>query len=206
MSKINKLLEKLGKYQKSGKGFRVACPVHGGKGATLSVTPKDGDYIVAHCFSCGAGGPEVCEVLNLPISILFPDGEYKPPAISKEMRAQNIEDALFMQLAKDADKLTLSENRLARKSKERLIGYKAKAQEAEVEHAPVNHPALKLYSADYGQAMEDSPALRDAIVDATWEGIEARAKRDDFSSENRLVASETRLPTKKDLEDWLFSL
>lgn len=209
MSKINQLLEKLGKHQKSGKGYRTACPVHGSKGATLSVTPKDKDYIVAHCFSCGAGGPEVCEVLGLPISILFPDDEYKPPEITKDMKRQNIEDAFFSQFAK-GQKLSLNDTRTLRKASERLKGFDIKSEQAGEEYPPVDHPALKLYSVDYGEAVEKSGALREELVENHWRGVEERVRHDDLSSENRFTTSETILPTsetrltkKNEIEDWL---
>jgi hypothetical protein len=206
MSKINEILSKLNKPRKAGKGYRAPCPVHGGKGDTMSITEKDGGYIVANCFSCGAGGPELCEVLGLPLSLIFPDDDYRPCEITKDMRAKNIEDAFFKMIATKERKLNLEDSRSLRRVNESLKGYKIKADQAGIDHVSEDHPALKLYSVDYGEAVKDSPALRDALVDATWDGIEARAKADDFSSENRFSASENRLTTKQEIEDWLFKI
>ena len=213
MSKINEILVKLNKPRKAGKGYRAPCPVHGGFFDNLSVTEKDGGYIVANCFSCGAGGPELCEALGLPLSLIFPDDDYRPPEVTKDMRVKTIEDAIFKMLASSDSKLNLSQKRRLRKVHESLKGYHIKAEQAGIEHAPEDHPALKLYSVEYGEAMKDSPALRDALVDATWDGIEARAKTDDFTSENRFSTSENRfstsenrLTTKQEIEDWLFKI
>lgn len=171
-AKFEQLASQLDKLAKSGNGWRARCPVHGSKGLTLSVTEKDGGYIVAHCFSCGASGPDVVKSLNLPVSLLFPDDNYTPPVISRDMRRRNIEDGLILQMSGQAK--TLDETRTVNKSRERAKGYQIKAEEAEVESQPLEHKALQPFKEKYGQALRQSPALRDEIVENFWDGIAKR--------------------------------
>ena len=171
-AKFDQFTQKLEKLAKSGQGYRARCPVHGSKGLTLSVTPKEGGYIVAHCFSCGAGGPEVANALGLPISILFPDDDYLPPVITKEMRRKNIEDGLILQMSGQAK--TLEDTRTVNKARERAKGYSVKEEESETESQPLQHKALDPFKQKYGEALRKSPALRDEIVENFWDGIAKR--------------------------------
>lgn len=171
-AKFEQLAGQLEKLSKSGNGWRARCPVHGSKGLTLSVTEKDGGYIVAHCFSCGASGPDVVKALNLPISLLFPDDDYVPPVISREMKRKNIEDGLILQMSVQAK--TLDETRTVNKSKERAKGYQVKVEESESYSEPLEHKALQPFKEKYSEALRQSPALRDEIVENFWDGIAKR--------------------------------
>lgn len=170
--KVDQIIQKLDSVRKSGHGYRARCPVHGSKGQTLSVTEKDGGYIVAHCFSCGAGGVELVEALGLPISILFPEDNYIPPIITKTMRSENIFDGIVLQMAEQAD--SLDDRRTVNKSRERVKGFKVKAEEALVSFTYSSHPALKPFETIFSTAIQESPALRDKIVNNFWDGIAER--------------------------------
>lgn len=170
--KIEQILQKLDSVKKAGQGYRAKCPVHGSKGQTLSITQKEGDYIVANCFSCGANGPELVEAIGLPVSILFPDDGYIPPVITKKMRSENIFDGIVQQMSDQAN--SLEDARLVRKAKERSQGFELKAKQAEVEFAPESHPALKPFETRFDTAIKKSPALRDEIVEGHWDGIAQR--------------------------------
>lgn len=172
-AKFEQLVGNLDKLSKSGQGWRARCPVHGSKGLTLSVTEKDGGYIVAHCFSCGASGPDVVKALNLPISLLFPDDNYVPPVVSRDMKRKNIEDGLILQMSAQAK--TLDETRTVNKARERVKGFDQK-MDAVGEDVPTDHPALKPFETIFGTALEKSPALRESIIDGHWEGVAARAE------------------------------
>lgn len=172
-AKFEQLVSMLEKPARSGGSCRARCPVHNSKGQTLSVTDKSGGYIVAHCFSCGAGGPDVVKALGLPISILFPDDDYKPPVITKRMREDNILDALTVQFSGKPE--TLADSRQKIKATERLKGYAIKAEEVGENAPPIDHPALNDFREHYDEALRQSPALRKEIVDSHWEGIAQRA-------------------------------
>ncbi len=172
--KIEQILQKLDSVKKSGQGYRAKCPVHGSKGQTLSVTPKDGDYIVANCFSCGANGPELMEAIGLPVALLFPDDGYIPPTITRKMRSENIFDGIVKQMSDQAE--SLEDNRTVNKSLERVKGFNAKAKAAEVEFPPVTHPAVKPFETRFSTAVRESGALRDEIVENHWEGVAIRAE------------------------------
>ena len=125
------------------------------------------------------------------------------------MKRKNIEDAFFSQFAK-GQKLSLNDTRRLRKANERLKGFDIKSEQAGEEYPPADHPALKLYSVEYGEAVEKSGALREELVENHWRGVEERVRHDDLSSENRFTTSETILPTsetrltkKNEIEDWL---
>ena len=178
--KIEQILQKLDSVKKAGQGYRAKCPVHGSKGQTLSITQKDGDYIVANCFSCGANGPELVEAIDLPVSILFPDDGYIPPMVTNKMRSENIFDGIVQQLSDQAE--SLEDTRLVNKARERSKGFELKAKQAEVEFAPEHHPALKPFETIFDTAIKKSPALRDEIVDSHWDGV---AKRNEMWLKNQ---------------------
>ena len=58
------LLPHLKKHKPSGSGYVAICPCHPDKDPSLSVGEKDGK-LLAHCFACGAGLPEVLDALGL---------------------------------------------------------------------------------------------------------------------------------------------
>lgn len=174
--KLQSVVNRLEKPKATANGYRARCPVHGSKGQTLSITAKDGGYIVAHCFSCGAGGPELMQALSLPIGILFPETtEYAPPTITKQMKTDNARDGIIMQYAQETPPETLADNRQVTKARERVKGYFTKAEQANHESPPISHPALADF-AQYRKALEAAPALREQIVEAHWDGVAARAE------------------------------
>ena len=173
-AKFEQIASLLDKVSRSGHGLRARCPVHGSKGLTLSVTEKDGGYIVANCFSCGANGPELMKALGLPLSVIFPDDDYKLPVVSREMKRKNIEDGLILQMSAQAE--TLEETRTVNKAKERAKGYDQKLEQTG-DSVPRNHPALTPFETIFSTALDKSPALRESIIDNHWEGVAARAER-----------------------------
>jgi hypothetical protein len=176
MDKFESLINRLEKPKRNGFNVRARCPVHGSKGQTLSVTAKDGGYIVAHCFACGAGGPELVEALGLPVSILFPeDREYVRPSISRDMRRANIEDGLTIQMSKESE--TLEQVRQIAKARERVRGYEMKLKEVEQASPSIDHPALAPFRSHFAEALTHSSALRSELVDAFWQGVKDRADR-----------------------------
>lgn len=176
MEKIETIITRLEKPIKNANGYRARCPVHGSKGQTLSVTAKAGGYIVSHCFSCGAGGPELVKALDLPVSILFPETiEYVPPVISQQMKAQNILDGFILQYAQESPPESLADIREVTKARERVKGYFTKAERANHESPPISHPVFADFPL-YRKALEISPALREKILAAHWDGVAARAK------------------------------
>jgi hypothetical protein len=176
MDKFESLINRLEKPKRNGFNVRSRCPVHGSKGQTLSVTAKDGGYIVAHCFACGAGGPELVEAVGLPISILFPeDREFFRPSINRDMRRANIEDGLMLQMSKESE--TLEQVRQIAKARERVRGYEIKLKEAEEVSPSIDHPALAPFRSHFAEALNESSALRSELVEAFWQGVKDRANR-----------------------------
>lgn len=172
--KFEQIISKLEKVSRTGRGVKARCPVHGSKGQTLGVTEKDGGYIVANCFSCGAKGIELVNALGLPTSLLFPEDNYIPPVISREMKRKNIEDGLILQMSAQAK--TLDETRTVNKSRERVKGYDHKLQEVD-QQVPRHHPALYPFKTIFSMALDKSSALREEIINSHWDGVAARAER-----------------------------
>lgn len=191
MGKFDDLISRLDKVKRSGFSVRARCPVHGSKGQTLSVSEKDGGYIVANCFSCGADGLALVEALGLPVSILFPeDQEYIRPAITQQMKRQNMADGLIVQMSGQAH--TLEDVRTVTRSRERLKGYEVKAKEAEETAPEINHPALDHFRPKFRESLRQSPALRSELVDSHWQGVADRVRR----SEAELIATQPEQPPK----------
>lgn len=204
MGKFEAIVSRLDKVKSSGDSVRACCPVHGSKGQTLHVTDKGGGYIVAHCFSCGAGGPELVKALGLPLALLFPDDDYTPPVITKEMRRKNIEDGLLSQMM--IEPKTLEESRALNLSRERLKGYEMKAEQAEEEAPPISHPALDSFKGQFRQALEQSPALRSELVDSHWDGVADRVRRKERRIADTAAAfSELELAPEPTAEAWLMA-
>lgn len=70
MLDISKILERLDKVRKSGKGYMACCPVHQDNSPSMSITEKD-DIILIHCHACGANGVDVVSALGLKPDVLF---------------------------------------------------------------------------------------------------------------------------------------
>ena len=205
MGKFEAIVSRLDKVKRSGGSVRACCPVHGSKGQTLHVTDKDGGYIVAHCFSCGAGGPELVKALDLPVGLLFPDDDYTPPTVNREMRRKNIEDGLTLQ-APPKSEPTLAEYRARLKAKERAKGYELKAEQAEEEAPPISHPALDPFKAEFGQALDQSPALRAELVESHWEGVADRVRiRERRIADTAAAFSELEPAPKPTVDAWLMA-
>jgi hypothetical protein len=174
--KLDQMLAALEKVKRSNFTARARCPVHGSKGQTLSVTAKEGGYIVANCFSCGADGLAVVRALGLPASILFPDSDWTPPTVTRKMRKQAAEDVAVIQTIKEPK--TLAEFRAVQKSRERLKGVEQKILLAENEPPEIaeSHSALIDFKIQFGDWVKRSPILRAEIVEAFWEGIQSRVR------------------------------
>lgn len=191
MDKFESLINRLEKPKRNGESVRARCPVHGSKGQTLSVSNKDGGYIVANCFSCGADGLALVEALGLPVSILFPeDREYIRPAITQQMKRQNMADGLAVQMSGQAH--TLEDVRTVTRSRERLKGYEVKAKEAEETAPEISHPALDHFRSKFREALRQSPALRSELVESHWQGVADRVRR----SEAELISTQPEQPPK----------
>ena len=176
MNKFESLIDRLEKPKRNGFNVRARCPVHGSKGQTLSVTEKEGGYIVAHCFACGADGLELVKALGLPVSVLFPDDrEYVAPSITRKMKEENIQDVLMLFLVDGTE--GFQDKKRLRKCRERVKGFQQKF-DLSLEYAPsLNHPALKELLPDYEEPLKQSPALRAIVVESFWSGVVSRVMR-----------------------------
>lgn len=73
VSKLNTFLSHLDGVHKSGDGFRVRCPAHGGKNTgTLSVGETDEGKILIKCWA-GCSAHEVLSAIGLEMTDLFPE-------------------------------------------------------------------------------------------------------------------------------------
>jgi len=70
-----------GVKQTSDNSWIAKCCVHEDRNPSLSITEKSaasGELIVLmHCFSCGASGANVCDVLGIPYSTMYPDSLHR---------------------------------------------------------------------------------------------------------------------------------
>jgi len=203
--KFDELLSRLEKVKRSGLSARARCPVHGSKGQTLSISDKDGGYIVANCFSCGADGLALVKALGLPTSILFPEGsEYVRPTVTREMKDRALIDAFILNQAPKAE--TLEDHRAITKAKERAKGFEMKLEASDQEVPPKDHPALDDFRQHFGEVIGQSSALRSEIVESHWQGVADRVRR----SEAEMIESQPEQiaePTpKSSAESWLLNL
>tara|TARA_R110000782_G_scaffold242019_3_gene328529 strand:- start:243 stop:635 length:393 start_codon:yes stop_codon:yes gene_type:complete len=118
------ILNKINKARNSGQDkWRVQCPVHNGKDFNMSIKECQDGTVLAHCFVCGADGPQLCEALGLPLSEIFPpDDNYVRPVITSRMKQQALEDEFVISIASQQPKLTLEDKRRVRLAKCRLEG------------------------------------------------------------------------------------
>lgn len=72
MSGADVLLARLEHVQKSGKGWRTACPSCGGRSRKLSVSEADDGRVLLHCFG-GCEASAVVQAAGLTIADLFPE-------------------------------------------------------------------------------------------------------------------------------------
>lgn len=66
------LLARLELVQRSGKGWRAACPACGGRSRKLSISEADDGRVLLHCFA-GCEVAVVVEAAGLTIGDLFPE-------------------------------------------------------------------------------------------------------------------------------------
>ena len=95
---VHNILQRLERVQQAGKSrWRAPCPVHQGKDRNLIVSERTDGSVGAHCFVCGAGGPELVEALGLPIKEIFsPDSDYVRPAVTAKMYEEKLADEMVM--------------------------------------------------------------------------------------------------------------
>lgn len=72
MSGLELLLSRLEHLQRSGKGWRAACPACGGRSRKLSVGEADDGRVLLHCFG-GCEAAAVVQAAGLTIADLFPE-------------------------------------------------------------------------------------------------------------------------------------
>jgi hypothetical protein len=73
MSKIDNLLSRLGKVQKTGKdSWKCRCPAHQDKSPSLTIKEDMDGKILINCFA-GCGALEVLGAIGMDYSDLFPD-------------------------------------------------------------------------------------------------------------------------------------
>lgn len=72
MSGVDVLLSRLEHIQKSGKGWRTACPSCGGRSRKLSVSESDDGRVLLHCFG-GCDAATVAGAAGLTMGDLFPE-------------------------------------------------------------------------------------------------------------------------------------
>ena len=121
---VQTILNRLDKVRNSGQDkWRIPCPVHNGKDFNMSIKECADGTVLAHCFVCGADGPQLCEALGLPKSEIFPpDSQYIKPVITKKMQQEALEDEFVISIASEQRKLTLEDKRRLRLAKARLEG------------------------------------------------------------------------------------
>jgi len=119
---IQTILNQFDKVRNAGTDkYRVKCPVHNGKDFNMSIKECSDGTVLAHCFVCGAKGPELAQALNLPIKEIFPpENEYVRPVVTKRMEQEALEDSIVLDIAKDQQHLSLADKRRVRLAKARL--------------------------------------------------------------------------------------
>lgn len=118
------ILNRFNKVRNAGQDkWRVPCPVHNGKGFNMSIKKCSDGTVLAHCFVCGADGPQLVESLGLPLSEIFPpDQEYIRPVFTKKMQQEALEDEIVLSIASETRTLSLADKRRIRLAKARLEG------------------------------------------------------------------------------------
>jgi hypothetical protein len=121
---IDVVLNALDNVRKVGADkWRAACPVHNGKDRNLLVSERGDGSVGAHCFVCGATGPDVVQSLGVNIKEIFaPDSDYKAPMISKKMLNEEQQDRLVLAMAEKMPPQTLADRRRVQLAQSRLEG------------------------------------------------------------------------------------
>lgn len=70
LSPLNRILERLNKVKKAGKGYMACCPAHDDKSPSLSVREAEDGRVLVHCFG-GCSARAVMEAIELELHDLF---------------------------------------------------------------------------------------------------------------------------------------
>lgn len=125
---IHNVLQRFEKVMNAGKDkWRVPCPVHQGKNKNMLISERPDGSVGAHCFVCGAGGPEMAKALGLELKEIFaPDSEYVRPVITRQMQEEANVDRMVLTIAnakeERGERLTLEDKRRVRLARARLEG------------------------------------------------------------------------------------
>ena len=104
------IISSLSKVKKVDIGKYVAlCPCHDDKNPSLAVTIKPDGITLIHCFGCGASGLDVCNVLGIEPSALFPPSNN--PKYEKQSRSGFSAWQLLNALEKDLLVVLIATNR-----------------------------------------------------------------------------------------------
>jgi len=123
---VERLLSRLQRVRKSGKGWTARCPAHDDRSPSLSIGEGDDGRCLVWCFA-GCSEGEVARALGLEVRDLFPDrdgdGRYSPPRRRDASRPVRFPRSVAQILAESGEyattvalgeKLALLEPRLAR--------------------------------------------------------------------------------------------
>lgn len=78
---LTDLLQRLNKVKPDGKGGHWAlCPCHPDKNPSLHITEADDGKLLAHCFACDAGLPDVLDAVGFQRETVTSDRAFKPQA------------------------------------------------------------------------------------------------------------------------------
>jgi hypothetical protein len=107
----NDILSHLQKVKRVGDGRYIAlCPCHNDTKPSLNITIKPDGLTLIHCFPCGANGLNVCEVLGINPTALFPPTDN--PSYDKQPRSGFSAWQLLHSLEADLVRLLIIANEL----------------------------------------------------------------------------------------------
>lgn len=69
---LGRILERLDKVRRAGKGYASRCPAHADRTASLSLSENAAGGALVHCFA-GCSPAEVLAAVNLQLGDLFPE-------------------------------------------------------------------------------------------------------------------------------------
>lgn len=128
---IQTILNQFDKVRNAGQDkYRVQCPVHNGKGFNMLISERSDRSVGAHCFVCGAQGPELANALGVSIKEIFsPDSDYVPQPYNSKVREQELEDTMVLSIAEadeqNGKRLSWEDKKRIRLAKARLEGINA---------------------------------------------------------------------------------
>jgi len=94
---IENIVSRLEKVTKIGNQYKACCPVHGDKNPSMYLKEEDGK-VLAHCFSCGANGYDVVQVLEMSPNELFSDTMTPAEAKNRKLQSYDLEDRLIISI------------------------------------------------------------------------------------------------------------